>query len=321
MPGWLGKLVADLPTESFGSVFHAVRVSQHTGLRIARRGQMLALLVPVERELDTQPDLRLANLNVISRARCRVADGERTETGTFGIVECTSPDPAVQATFIEVLEWMLPSDGRVSVAQLAQIVSGLVRLFAATQPAPRTSVVGLWGELWLIARSANSSLLARAWHSEPMDRWDFSLPGLRVEVKTTTGSRRHHFSLDQLQPPPSTRLLVASVITAEVATGTSIASLLTRVSDSIQDMELRSRVVETAMGSLGPGWLAGRHVAFDANLAAATLRILNAEDVPRIEDPPVEVSHVTFQSDVEDVDPTHDPGAGGAWLDHLINAM
>lgn len=300
--GWLDELVKELPVQRTGGVFAATRVAPGSDVRIARGAGSLALLLPVTGGADLQPDLRLANLSVTNRARCRVVEGGNEKLGEFGIVECTAGDLQTQETFVDVIQWLLPRSGSTSVEALRLLVDSLVRLFSASQGVARTTALGLWGELWMIARSPVPEAVARTWHSTPRGRWDFSAPGARLEVKTATGARRHHFSLDQLTPPPASRLVVASIVTAELPGGPSIADLLSTAVEACQDHALRSRTIEIAMASLGSGWPVGRTASYDADLAETTLRILDGNDVPRVADPPVEVTAVSFQADVEDVD-------------------
>lgn len=300
--GWLDERVRELPLRATGDAFAATRVSEDSEVRIARGSRSLALLFPVAGGGDLQPDLRLANLSVTNRARCRVVEGGHEEIGEFGIVECTAVDPRTQEMFVQVIQWLLPRSGSMSVEALRRLVDSLVRLFSTPEGVTRTTALGLWGELWLISRSPVPEAVARAWHSTPQSRWDFAAPGIRMEVKTTTGARRHHFSLEQLAPPPGSRLLVASIVTAELPGGPSIADLLSTVVETCRDHDTRSRTIEIAMASLGPGWPVGQMASYDADLAETTLRILDGNDVPRVPDPPVEVSAVSFTADVEDVD-------------------
>src|SRR4029078_3598315 len=91
-------------------------------------------------------------------------------------------------------------------------IATIVELFRSLQAPPRKSVQGLWSELFLIAEARHPTLLLRAWHATPGDRYDFNLGTARLEVKSVAGAvRHHHFSLAQLSPTGGTTALVASL--------------------------------------------------------------------------------------------------------------
>lgn len=299
--GWIGERLAELTLSGDKDVFSVVRLTPGSTIRIGRRSNSIAILFPAIMESTLEPDLRLANLHVTNRTRCRIRESGNVRVLDFAVVECVSPEKTVQATFIDVLEWLLPDDQEVSVDELREVVSTLVLLFSAGPRIARTSVIGLWGELFLMDHSLSIDALATAWHRSPMDRWDFSRPGLRVEVKTTVGARRHHFSLEQLMPPADVDLYVVSILTEESGSGTTLEEMLQRIALRIGSSELRSKVVSTALSSLGDSWQEGKRIGFDEELAAQTLRLLDGRDIPKVAIPPVEVTGVSFISDVEDV--------------------
>jgi hypothetical protein len=290
------------PPTSGESHFATEVIDDATGTRLGLSAKSLALMLPVLEDSEHDGDVRYANLVVRQRASCRVVESGVESSGTFAVVECVSPDHQVRDTFLDVVEWLVP-EGPLNAGEVRSIIASLVRLFQLSEAPPRTSTVGLWGELWLMSISSDAAAMARAWHVTMRDRWDFSAEGLRLEVKTSTGVRRHHFSLEQLTAPADAVIRVASIVTTRLASGPSIRTLLEQVLTDIDDADLRGQVVNVAMSSLGDGWSTGRLEAFDADLARTTLRILDADLIPSVEQPPPEVSAVSFEVDVEDVDP------------------
>lgn len=272
------ELVAGLPEPHSSSSFSAARIFSGSNVHVARAyGGGVAVLLPVERLAPLSPDLRLANLSVTNRARCRIVESEGESVGEFGIVECRNADPGIQAVFLDVVEWLMPSEERISVEDVRRVLETLVELFATPTPTSRTSPLGLWGELWLMAQSAYREGMARAWHSDPRSRWDFAFGDVRIEVKTASGARAHHFSLEQLTPPDGIHVIVASIVTAEKADGLSLVDLVATVADSCEDRDVRARLIRTAVSSLGTSWAVERSSSFDEILAGATLRFLDAD--------------------------------------------
>lgn len=84
--------------------------------------------------------------------------------------------------------------------------------------------VGLWGELWFLDHllGAGYDAALDAWTGPRGDPHDFRFGKIEVEVKTSTGTRRHHIisSLEQLIPSPNHALRLLSVLVGTTADGT-----------------------------------------------------------------------------------------------------
>lgn len=285
--------------------FVASRISQDSQVRLGRSRSCLALLVPAVPESASEPDLRLENLSVTHFARCSVRDGSESLSGDFGIIECTSQDAAVRDTFLDVLEWLVPGSGDLTTSEAKELFGRVIRLLSPRDTPARTSTLGLWGELFIMGSSGDISAWARAWHITPRDRWDFAFPEKRVEVKTSSGARRHHFSLDQLACPPGAETLVISMVTTPSSSGPTIRELLQRLVLQV-DTEARDRLIETAIASLGDSWKSGSESRFDDRLASDSVRVYASYQIPQVAPPPPEVSEVRFVVDLTDVEPTGD---------------
>ncbi len=279
--------------------FVAEPLPAHPWIRIARGVDSCAAMLP-EISGASEPDLQLEHLRVRFNVSCSLEIGGESKTERLCIVECTSPDPRVQATFLEVVAVVLPDDGpETSIGALRDSVTSLAELFSAMlEPAAR-SVLGLWGELFVMSRAFNRHAAAAAWHTTPRDRYDFAAGHLRIEVKTTTGTRVHTFSLEQLVPPLNVQVIVGSVVTTPSPAGPSLEDLLERVVAGVGDSRVRSHVIATSMRSLGVSWHHARQTRFDDDLAEATFRWIDSRLIPRVADPPIEVREVRFKSDLQ----------------------
>lgn len=283
--------------------FVASRISQDSQVRLGRGRSCIALLVPAVPESASEPDLRLENLRVTHFARCSVLDGSESLSGEFGIIECTSEDAGVRGTFLDVLEWLVPGSGDLTTPEAKELFGRVIRLLSPSDAPSRTSALGLWGELFIMGLSDDISAWARAWHITPRDRWDFAFRDERVEVKTSSGARRHHFSLDQLACPPGVETLVISLVTTPSSSGPTIRELLQRLVLQV-DTEVRDRLIETAIASLGDSWTSGSESRFDDRLASDSVRVFASHRIPQVAPPPPEVSEVRFVVDLTDVEPT-----------------
>jgi hypothetical protein len=278
--------------------------------RLARSNSGYALVLPSTGG-PPSPELRLEHLRVRFNVDCEVVGPTSKSEETLTLAECTSDDDRLQRAFLEVVSVLLPA-GEVEVASaVARAVNVLADLFQALVRAGRTSTLGLWGELLLMDRSSDPALAAASWHTTPRDRFDFANGDLRVEVKTTVDLRTHHFSLEQLRPPPGLTVFVVSIVTTASAAGPSIEELLASISRRC-DGDVRESLLTTAMSSLGSGWPDGSRARFDRTLAEQTLRWFPSVVVPCVADPPPEVSRVQFVSDLQTADWLEE-AAVGSW--------
>ena len=173
----------------------------------------------------------------------------------------------------------------------------------------RGSVLGLWGELLAIATAQDPDALADAWHAHVDARFDFSAPGSRLEVKTTTRDARvHQFTLPQLEPVAASTVTVLSIMTTETQAGTSVGDLVERLEhlfagDPARQMKLHEQVADV----LGADWPNHLDHRFDEQQATESAALLPADDIPRVESPDPAVLEVKLKVDCTDVEPESAP--------------
>lgn len=278
---------------------------RHRIARAASGGPVLLVSVQPS-DSAPPPPLVLEHLTVQHDVLCRVVapDGAE-ETGTFTVVRCTSPE--LGEHFLRVLHPIVEAVGPEPTRRdAAGAVRRLAELFQALQAPPRQSAQALFAELLVIATSHDPVALARAWHVEPEDRFDFSSGPERVEVKSTSGeTRRHHFSLEQVRPEADVQVLVVSVRVVRAAEGLTLGTLLDRVRGLLAgDADLLLHVDHVVAESLGGTLRRALRERFDEEVAWASLQLYRAEDVPAV-DPelPPGVSGVRFVAELDRAQP------------------
>jgi hypothetical protein len=245
----------------------------------------------------------LENLTVQHDIDCRITrPGGAMEDGRFTVVRCTGDDLGLHSYFLRVVATVLQSIGDIPSHQsVSQAVSRLAELFHAMSEPPRKSLQGLWAELFLIARAHDPITMAVAWHTAPEELFDFSFGSQRIEVKSARGRiRRHHFTLEQLQPPIGAQVIIASMLIEPSETGASLLELLEQIRLRLTGREDLMLRVESVVGlTLGESW---RHTAssrFDPELAEKSLAFFDPAVIPQISpDIPSGVSEVRFKSDL-----------------------
>ena len=144
----------------------------------------------------------------------------------------------------------------------------------------RNTLLGLIGELTVLAAAPNLELALRAWHTEGDDRYDFSWDSRRLEVKATTSTvREHQFTSRQLPALHGIEVWVASVQIAEVEVGTTIAKLFEELAADLSvDAVKKLSSVITQTAGLPPGLL--QTPIFDLGSTKRGVRLFVDHNVP-----------------------------------------
>jgi len=187
-----------------------------------------------------------------------------------------------------------------SLADTADAIEYLVDLFQKLKQPPNNSIVGLVGELVFILAARDPSIAVQAWHTDPMEVYDFADYDLRLDVKSTSGmERRHHLTYEQANPPEGTVGILASLFINSMAGGTTLSQLLglieRRLPDPIAVGKLRL-VVASSLGELLPHCL---DWAFDLARASGSIAIFDLCTIPAVRGPLGDrISAVRFTSDL-----------------------
>ena len=259
-----------------------------------------ALLLRSADEGDLAP-IALEHVTVQHGVHCRVRTPEALEEETFSVISCRSAEKALHEYFLCVCESLLDALGPMpSRTQIASMISSLAELFHAMSEPPRKLVQGLWAELFMIAHAADPLQLLQCWHAHPEDRYDFSSGAERLEIKSAiTGIRQHRFSLDQIRPAASIRVIVASMFIERNARGVSLRGLADQIRGKIRSNSKETFHLERMIALiLGKNWR-DMDIAFDLVVAGDSLRFYRAEDIPSV-DPkvPAGVCDVHFRVDL-----------------------
>ena len=201
---------------------------------------------------------------------------------TTGIVACNVETDAEQHVLLGIFTHLVNElDQGGGAESIGREVEALQGLFAALRSATQRQEIGLWGELFIIAHSSDPIALAEAWGADPLRVFDFATPDYRLEVKTTSSAYRQHiFSLPQLQQAATSTVAVASIVTTEVGSGSSVLDLLDRVDRRLRERpDLRRSVLHRTVTVAGAALNTPRY--FDEAQALITVRLLRFEDLPQ----------------------------------------
>lgn len=269
------------------------------------------------RSFATKANLQNLNGELFSAeydVQCSLIDEyEEITDAVFSIITLRSTDDYLKKIFFDVFIMMLftlpsePTD-----VELATTLEGLLSIFAALKRKPLHKIQGLWAELLVIELSKDPQIVAKAWHCSPESKYDFTMGTDKIEVKSTSGEERiHKFSLDQLNPTESSRLLIASVIVRESAkdnNGLSIDDLYKRICNRVFNIDLRMHIYSVITNTLGDEYEKANTLYFDYATGKDSLAYYDYHDVPRIYKdviPPF-VSGVRFDSNLSYIKDIHE---------------
>lgn len=240
--------------------------------------------------------LKLENLTVMHGYAGTMKSPEGEVTGVFSIVECRVNDDALIGSFLRLSSHLLNGLPELPEPRAVAIeVRKLVQIFQALRQPPAKSIQGLWAELFVLANSPDLTKWAAAWHEDPIERYDFAMQRLRVEVKSSGNRmRRHHFSHEQLHPPSDIELWIASVFVERSTAGSDCLELLRRIRlrhAGAVGFQVESKMIRT----LGADYSKARAFKFDDELAKDSLSFIPVKAIPRIpEDLPEGVSELRY---------------------------
>lgn len=181
----------------------------------------------------------------------------------------------------------------------------LINLFSQLSKPPQKTIQGLWAELFLIERSKSPDYLIKAWHAFPEAKFDFNDGIDKIEVKSTSRSKRvHSFSIEQLNPNIGSSVIIASVMVAQTGVGKSIFDLVQLIESKVTDATLMFLLNEIIAKTLGKDLERSFEVFFDYQQAIDTLQFYDCISIPKISASsiPAEISNVHFECDLSAIE-------------------
>lgn len=267
--------------------YFALRIADSNCNYIAKSAQgHPVLLIETCLPVGAYPaSLKLENLTVVHGYAGTMKTQEGEVTGVFSIVECLVTDEELIGSFLRLSGHLLSGLPELPEPRAVAIeVRKLVQIFQALRQPPAKSIQGLWAELFVLANSPDLPKWAAAWHDDPMERYDFAMQRVRVEVKSSGNRmRRHHFSHEQLHPPSDIELWIASVFVERSAGGSNCFELLYCIQKRLAGdaaFQIESKVIKV----LGADYLKAQEFKFDDELATDSLTFVPVESIPRISD-------------------------------------
>lgn len=255
-------------------------------------------------------DINLELISVLFNRNCRVCENDSFADDIYTVIMLKTDNPDLQQYFIDIICIIFQQLEPIPTHKALRIeIEKLIDLFSSISKTPKKTIQGLWAELLIIEQALNPEELIHAWHSSPEDKFDFNNGQDKIEVKSTMQAKRiHTFALEQLNPNPSSRLLIASVFVVQTGSGKSILDLRDSIFVRVIDLTLQLRLNDLILRTMGSDFDRVIDIYFDYQLAIDTLAYFDINDVPIIDNYqiPKEISNVHFSCDLTDIPTVHD---------------
>ena len=123
-------------------------------------------------------------------------------------------------------------------------------------------------------------------------------------MKSTSKIERiHKFSLEQLKPNNTSKLLVASVFVTETGKGKSIGDLSHNILKRINSLDLQFRLKEVISKTLGRDLEKSFDIYFDYQQAIDSIAFFDYKNIPTIKnDIPIEISNISFNCNLSNIE-------------------
>ena len=222
----------------------------------------------------------------------------------YTILTLKTKEKDIESYFLELCQIFITRIGMKPKIEDVKIqFEKLESIFIKLSKASTKSILGLWGELFLISISKNSEYLINSWHKEANDKFDFNDGTDKIEVKTTTLNRRkHHFEIKQLRKFTNSITVVVSIITSDTDNGTSIGDLLNQIKPNIS-IDIYEKLITKTFEVIGDKINDLEGTRFDYKIAESEIKFYFSEDIPKPEVVPNEVTEVRFQTDLSNLTP------------------
>jgi hypothetical protein len=300
------ELKSESPINGDSFAIAALPSIKNHKLGISQNGQPMFFIKCDENTKAKSLDTNLEFISVQFNRQCQLINKKgETEEDTYTIISLKSDSDYLQEYFLKIVFVLIKNISEKPLLKDLKIeIEKLINLFTKFSKPSLKTIQGLWAELLIIEQSKNPDYLIQSWHTATSDKYDFNDGIDKIEIKSTTKNRRlHNFSLEQLTPNSSSKLIVASVFAIETGTGTNVFDLVEMIENKIKDNNLAFRVNEMVATTLGKDFEKSFDIFFDYQFAVDSIQYYNSIDIPTIggNHIPSNIMNVRFDCDLTDV--------------------
>ena len=254
----------------------------------------------------TAKGVHLTNLILEHNVNCTIikSDGNKS-VDEFTLLKCKELDQKFQQVFLKHSDDIIKKLSKEPTQkEVFELISDLVTLFDKLSKPSKKTLIGLWGELFIIDNSKNKEKLIRAWHTSNNETWDFYSDNEALEIKTTeTNNRSHHFSYEQLHVGKE-NLLIASIMLRFNRQGKTVNDLVNNILLNLKNDELKIKfnlICDEIITNKSDDDI--DECVYDYKYARENVKYFDVKKIPRIKEKlMVGVSNVNFISKLNNIE-------------------
>jgi hypothetical protein len=215
--------------------------------------------------------------------KCRLANEK--EDKLFTLITFSGSDSSLSDSFLRVAQLFLePLNNEPSQKEIIQIVNKLIKLFKGISSPPLKSVQGLWAELFFISIQDKIKEYILAWHPNIEDNYDFNFGKKRIEIKSSSNRKRHHFfSLKQLEEIKNTQVIITSIFAEQSPNGKSMEDLIEIIKPKINnDLKLLEKIYYICYKTLGNSLDNSFKIKYDIHLGKDSIKHYELKKIPKL---------------------------------------
>lgn len=180
------------------------------------------------------PPFATKRLVIYAAALVNVTIGQTTDRYPATVIECKDASVAEPfAALVGHVFTLFEREPALSWSDVCRVITQWSALFSAGRLLDEDESLGLWGELWVLARTTKPDKMIKAWRGVEAGTADFVLQEGILEVKTSTRPFVHHVSHGQTLMSDNAFLL--SLSTADGPGGETLSSLAEQIRMRIAD--------------------------------------------------------------------------------------
>jgi hypothetical protein len=225
---------------------------------------------------------------------------ENNDAKIFTILSCTSNDELTIKIFLDICETTIPQlKPAPTSVEIKKITLTIIELFREISEKKR-SIIGLWGELFLIYSSSNIKKTLEAWHENYNDKYDFFDNNEALEVKCTNKTDRiHKFNHDQLISKIQDHYIASIMVSENQDKGLSVLDLYENIKKNETQTNLINKLKKnfyTVVGSYPKEDL--NEVRFDIDYAKKNLMYFNLRDISTLKNNDTSITEISYKMDL-----------------------
>lgn len=263
--------------------------------------------IAIKEDGNTPPPISLQHLKVRYNQQCTVIhENGMEEVGIYCMIQLTSTSESLCRIFLNIFQKYIEGLHDKSKAyEIKEQIDLYVALFMGLYAPARSTVQGLWAELFLIAHSVDPDYMINVWHANNYSKFDFDDGVCRIEVKSTgdMDNRKHKFSYQQLTAPMEGALLIASVPVIQNDSGIGISELIEKIRRHNIDFDSECKLYKLVIEALGSEEENFDYYFFDERVAVEMIQFYDSKDIPKLKDIPSVYSGITFYCDFGSIAP------------------